>query len=130
MFCVNMPLASRIVALLSVGLLCSCANVAGRMAGTMKVTASKAVLLRLESGELANLQLQVWNRGPNDVRFEQVEPGPSEQAKGVLRAKGREFHWQATTKHLELKLTVAEGEGRVGYVVRSDRAVNVTVSAK
>lgn len=132
LFCVNMPLAARVAALLPVAFLSGCASlgVSGRLGGSMMVTVAHPVVLKLESVDPVNVELVLWNRGPGDVRFEQTAPGSTEMIKGVLRAKGRDFEWAARTTHLELTMTVAEGEATIGYVVRSDGGVSMTMGAR
>jgi len=94
------------------------------------VNANDPVILRVESADPASIDVQVWNRGPGVVHFEQVHPKAVEQPRGLMEPKGREHAWQAKTTHFELVMTVKEGEASLGYVVRSDRGVSLTMGQK
>lgn len=112
-------------------LLASLAACAGhRVAGSMQVTANDPVILRVESSDPASIDVQIWNRGPDVVHFEEVHPQAAKPSSGVMNTANREHTWQATTRHFELHMTVKDGEASLGYVVRSDRGVSLTMGHK
>ena len=124
-------LAARflLASLTSVALAVMCGCSLHRSAGSMTISPGTPLLLRIRAPEPTELDIEVWNRGPADVRFEQVQPGTNEFAKGVLRGGGHEFRWTALTRHLELSLETT-GEATVAYTVRSKAGVRVEMTRK
>ncbi len=117
--------ARSVRALSSVPLALLAACSAHRMAGSTGVAPQQPIVLRVRAPEPIDVRVQLWNRGPADVRFEQSQPGSDAFATGVLVAGGPEFTWEATTAHLELVLTTAEGDATIAYTVRSESGLDV-----
>lgn len=114
--------------LLILAVLCGCAS-QHQLAGSMQVTATYPVELRIESRASTNVQLQIWNGGPQAVHCQQVQPPTIATQFSLLTPGGRELSCAATTEQLEFVITVEHGEATVHYVVRSEQRVSMRIGS-
>ena len=109
--------------------LAACSSFRATTSGTMIATGDRPVELRVQVPEAGQLTVEVWSQGPDDARFELVQPDTDEMAKGVLTASGTPFRWSATTTLVEVTIT-APDRAIIGYRVRCDHRMSVSAGRR